>query len=96
MAPRNITDVQVLQAYADCIAAGCKRDGEAMFPRPPLAARTGQSIKTCLGAMDRAVRHGLVEYGVSLRLGRPTAKGTALLRAELDVARGGRVTNPRS
>lgn len=96
MAARNITGGQVLRACTDCSAAGYKPDGEAVLPQTLLAARTGQSIKMCLGAMDRAVRQGLVEYGASLRPGRRGAKGTALRRAELGAARGRRVTKPRS
>lgn len=55
------------------------REAECPFPYELLAIATGQPEKVCFRAMERADRHGLIEYGVSLRTGRLTEKGKALL-----------------
>lgn len=74
MATKDITDIQVCEAVRD----SRKSHGE-LWPYELLASRTGQPEKVCYRAMERAVRHGLIEYGVSLRSGWLTDKAVALL-----------------
>ena len=73
MATKDITDRQVLLAYAE-IAAGSMAFADAL-----LQEFTGQPPKVCFRAMERAASRGLIEYGVSLRSGWMTDKGRALL-----------------
>lgn len=76
-APRpKVTTLQVLQAYADAWAGPCE---ERAWPEVHLMNRTGQCEKVCYRAMERAVRAGLIEYGVTMRSGWLTDKGKALL-----------------
>lgn len=50
------------------------------WPYDLLAEWTGQPIKVCYRAMERAEERGLIEYGTSLRTGWLTEKGKALLQ----------------
>lgn len=95
MATKDITDQQVCQAYADCApppetdwstalhewATGNLTLADRPWPYELLMQRTGQPENVCYRACERAERHGLVEYGVSLRAGWLTQKGKALLDA---------------
>lgn len=76
MAMKDISDLQVCEAYRDC------RDEHGdigCWPYELLMQRTGQSAKVCLRVMERADARGLVDYGVSLRSGWLTEKGKSLL-----------------
>lgn len=95
MATKDIDDLAVVLAYLESrdhpqrqleAVAGSftlSGDGGDDYPWPHyiLAARTGQPLKVCYRAMERAYRRGLVDYGVSLRSGWVTEKGKALIRA---------------
>lgn len=50
-----------------------------LFPYEALAQATGECEKVCYRAMERADKHGLLEYGVSLRTAWLTAAGRELL-----------------
>ena len=66
----KVTDLQVLQAYAD------QDEG---FADEKLMNSTGQCEKVCYRAMERVERKGYIDYGVSLRSGWLTPKGQAAL-----------------
>lgn len=83
MATKDITDIQVLRAYA---IAGL-RHPLRRWPYEILADMTGQPIKVCYRAMERASRRRLIDYGVSLRTGWLTDKGRALLEEHLEKIR---------
>ena len=70
MATKDISDVQVVQAYQ------AKSD---KYPHELLMEQTGQPEKVCYAACERAARRGLIDYGVSLRTGWITEKGKSLL-----------------
>lgn len=70
---KDVTDIAVVLACRDAL------NTSVVFADELLAARTGQPRKVCERAMERAVRRGLIEYGVSLRTAWPTPKGMALL-----------------
>ncbi|HEY5581243.1 MAG TPA: hypothetical protein VIK56_08775 [Rhodoferax sp.] len=75
MATKDITDLQVLQAYDDS-----KKTGYSIgWPEDLLQQRTGQPEKVCACAVERAVGRGLIDYGVTLRSGWLTEKGASLL-----------------
>lgn len=76
MAKKDVTDLQVLQAYLQFSV-----DRNSPWPDDILREQTGMSVKVCCRAMVRAVRRGLVEYGVSLRAGWITDDGHKLLTA---------------
>ena len=79
MSRKDVSDLQVCQAYADCRLVDFKRDGQALYPDTLLMERTGQPWKVCYRAMERAQDHGLIECGVSLRAGWLTDPGVELL-----------------
>jgi hypothetical protein len=74
MPTRDITDQQVCEAVREWSLAGSR------FADEILAERTGQPLKVCVRAMERADRHGLLEWGVSLRSGWLTQRGHDLLQ----------------
>lgn len=78
MATKDITDLQVVMAYRDSLR---QRNGSprGYWPEEILQGTTGESEKVCYRAMERAFRHGLIEYGVSLRSGWLTNAGLTLL-----------------
>ena len=76
MATKDISDRQVVQASADSHAVRL-----AVRPMEFLAERTGQPEKVCYRAMERAYRHGLIEFGVSLETAWPTDRGKEVLAA---------------
>jgi hypothetical protein len=85
MATKDITDLQVLEAYRDSWASrepGLKIGAPTArrFPYELLQERTGQPFKVCWRAMERAHGRDLVDYGVNLRSGWLTDKGKALLK----------------
>lgn len=93
MATKDISDVEVLRAVADFRASEemdrpvnprqifgmAKPEKETRWPYVLLMERTGQPMKVCYRAMERADDRGLLEYGVSLRTAWITEKGRALL-----------------
>lgn len=73
MATKDISDKQVLMAYME------SKKEPRRCPSEILKEMTGQPEKVCWSAMERADRHGLIEYGVSLRCAWLTEKGFKLL-----------------
>jgi hypothetical protein len=70
----DISDLQVV------VCAVRWREGSgAGFVTDLLAELTGAPYKVAEAAMERAVRRGLLDYGVSLRTAWPTEAGLALL-----------------
>lgn len=65
------------------MAYSCYSDDRSKFPYDYLSEWTGYPEKVCYAAMERAVDHDLIEYGVSLRTGWLTEKGKSVL-AELE------------
>lgn len=80
MATKDISDLQVCRAVQLFQDQGL--DGP--YPYAALAQQTGQAEKVCYCAMERACKHGLIEYGVSLRTGWLTKKGRELLKGSSD------------
>lgn len=74
MATKDISDRDVCRAFE----AYQKDYGK--FPYEYLMEWTGEPMKVCWRAMERADRRGLVEYGVSLRTGWLTDAGRAALK----------------
>jgi hypothetical protein len=96
MSTKDITDRHVCEAYAE-VDAGRKHVklgqlfGDILggtplrrveFADAILLRKTGQPEKVVNRAMERAHRHGLIEYGVSLRSGWLTEEGQRLLAAD--------------
>ena len=83
MARKDITDVQVIAACAAAIAAR-----HHFCPHDVLAVISGECVKVCFRAMERASDRDLIDYGTSLRTAWPTALGNALIteRANRDEA----------
>lgn len=77
MATKDITDLQVCDAYAKYNADTTRRE----FPYDILQRTTGQPEKVCYRAIERAYSRDLIEFGVSLRTGWLTEKGNQLLKA---------------
>lgn len=75
MSVKHISDLQVVQAYIHAKISG-------VWPEDTLAQVTGQPLKVCYRAMERAYRRGLIEYGVSLRSGWLTDKGKELTEGD--------------
>ena len=82
MAVKDITDLQVCLAvskYKRQIQSS-KLFQSVPYPYQTLAVETGECEKVCYRAMERAYRHGLIEFGVSLRNGWLTPEGMAMLQ----------------
>lgn len=77
MATKDISDVQVLQAYLE--SRWLRSRGSEVWPYELLQRWTGECQKVCWRAMERACDRGLIEFGVSLRTGWVTAEGHAEL-----------------
>ena len=77
---KDISDGQVCSAVLDYQQA-MKAGGDPAYPYEVLASETGQPEKVCYRAMERAMRRGLIEYGVSLRTGWLTREGLDLVYA---------------
>lgn len=78
MSMKNVPDwlvCRAVQAYQD----DAEKD---FFPYDLLTYMTGECEKVCIRAMERACRHELIEYGVSLRTGWLTQKGKDLIRVD--------------
>lgn len=73
MATKDVSDLQVVQAYSMPNHAG------SMYPHERLAQETGESLKVCWRACQRAAERGYIDHGVTLRAGWVTAKGRELL-----------------
>jgi hypothetical protein len=73
MAVKDISDALVCQAYERFA------DDKSRWPYDLLQQWTGQPFKVCYRAMERADRHGLIEWGVSLRAGWLTQSGLEIL-----------------
>jgi hypothetical protein len=92
MATKDISDLQVVQAYAE-MQRQMQRQMDAT--REPglkfehadeiLERTTGQHPKVCERAMERACGRDLVEYGMWLRGGWLTDKGKALLTSNVEL-----------
>lgn len=87
MATKDITDTQVVKAatvHWAIYKAGVKNGPSTAAI---LSGMTGQPEKVCWRAVERAIRHGYLEHGVSLRSSWVTEKGKALVDAAInDVA----------
>lgn len=77
MATKDISDIQVCQAVREAWAIPVE---DRPFDDEHLARCTGQPQKVCYRALERAVRRGLLDYGVSLRTSWLTDKGMEELR----------------
>jgi len=75
MKTSDISDKAVCEAVAQYQASR----KPAPFPYETLAKQFNCPEKVAYRALERAERHGLIEYGVSLRTGWLTEKGEALL-----------------
>lgn len=86
MATKDITDKQVIEAYGEYHEAKKGRtsfiEEEFEWPYDILHRTTGQPVKVCYRAMERAEERGYIEYGVSLRTGWITDKGKELLKGD--------------
>lgn len=79
MATKDVPDELVcrhVHRYSLAIRAG---ELGNQFPYVTLAEETGQPVKVCYRAMERASARGLIDCGVSLRTGWLTDKGLALI-----------------
>jgi hypothetical protein len=70
MARKDITDLQVIMSY---LAA--EETNFTKYPYDFLMSWTKQPQKVCYAAMERTHKRGLVDFGVSLRLGWVTELG---------------------
>lgn len=75
MSTKDISDAQVVRAYLAAKERG-------VWPYDVLIVETGQPLKVCLRAMERAYARGYVECGVSLRSGWVEPKGLTLIQEE--------------
>lgn len=79
---KHISDLAVVRAVATYNATYALSTPRMAFPYETLAEEFGCSQKVAYRACERACRHGLIEYGVSLRTGWLTEKGKELLHDE--------------
>jgi len=78
MATKDITDLQVCEAFAQMRSR--REAGEiSVYVDDILHQHTGEHMKVCFRAMERACSRGLVDYGVSLRGGWLTEAGIELI-----------------
>lgn len=75
MSRKNISDLQVVEAYIEAIKSG-------VWPYEVLQKITGEPEKVCYAAMERACDRGFIDYGVSLRAGFPTNEGLKILEGK--------------
>lgn len=71
----DISDIQVVA----CAASYQSQTPVSSFVTDLIVEETGAPYKVAEAAMERALDHGLIEYGVSLRTAWPTREGMALL-----------------
>ena len=74
MSVKHVTDLMVCRVFRDHPQIQDRLTALAAF-------EPNRCAKIAYRAMERAHRHGLIEYGVSLRSGWLTELGKALLRA---------------
>lgn len=79
MARKDISDLQVCMAYLQARERNRDRVTDLVWPEDLLATLTGQPVKVCLRAMERAADRGYIDWGVSLRAGWLTSMGEALV-----------------
>lgn len=79
MARKHVPDVLVCKAY---VVAKANRIVAFEWPYDILHRWTGEPIKVCYRAMERARDHGLINYGTSLRSGWLTEGGIQLILAD--------------
>lgn len=80
MTTKDVTDKMVCEAYAESARQrGPEWKNNYEFPYEILQRTTGQCLKVCYKAMERACERRLVECGVSLRTGWLTDLGEALI-----------------
>jgi len=79
MATKHVTDVMVVRAYWFISELRKEQPGTVVMPYDLLMQATGECLKVCYRAMERACNRGLIEFGVSLRTGWLTPQGRALL-----------------
>lgn len=77
MATKDISDIQVINAYIQS-----RQSNFDEWPYDLLQRTTGQPVKVCYRAMERAASRGFIDYGISLRTGWVTDKGMALLNQQ--------------
>jgi hypothetical protein len=73
MSVKDVSDLDVVRAAVEF------HERHEDFVNQLLAARTGQALKVCDRAIQRSIRRGLVDYGVSERSCWATPSGRALL-----------------
>lgn len=78
MARRHISDAQVIETFRRWNISNLRNEHPS-WPYEMLSAETGQCEKVCWRAIERAERHDLLEYGVSLRTAWLTDKALATL-----------------
>lgn len=79
MATKDITDKQVCQSYKEYQDEISNNNYGCLWPYERLMQQTGECLKVCYRACERADDRGYIEYGVSLRSGWLTDKGKELL-----------------
>ncbi len=79
MATKDISDFQVCLAYWVRGYMIAKKPAAILFSDTVLQALTGQHMKVCAAAMERAETRRLLDCGVTLRSGWLTDQGTALI-----------------
>lgn len=79
MARKDITDLQVCLAYQQTREYNRGRVTDLIWPEDLLVKWTGQQVKVCYRAMERAADRGYIDCGVSLRAGWLTETGKALV-----------------
>jgi hypothetical protein len=96
MATKDISDADVCRAFAlmmfdreETVRTGRRPEGPH-YADEHLSAITGQPLKVCYRAMERALRRELVDYGMWLKGGWLTESGIELLSAQ-DAELAGRV-----
>jgi hypothetical protein len=70
---KNVTNLLVCRAYA------ARKPFDDKWPYDLLSEWTGEPVKVCYRAMERAEEQGYIEYGTSLRSGWLTEKGKQLV-----------------
>lgn len=80
MSRKDITDEAV-------VWAAVRRQEVGGFVDAILCEQTGECLKVCHRAMERAQDRGLIECGVSLRTCWPTVKGLALIQLQEKLAK---------
>lgn len=79
MATKDVTDLQVIEAYIQFKVSSKLYGINDNWPYVILSNLTGECEKVCYRAMERACNRGYIDYGVSLRSGWVTQKGMEFL-----------------